>query len=326
MAIRLPSYPQLDESLLLLAKWSASPFRFYYEDSDHKPLALDVRLAEDDNRSYLEDITGQWDPGTCPLYAETSINLENPAALFGKYGICCKDGVIGIGIQWYSRESRQRGSIEGMTVKCSDTSVSGKIALYFEPGQVRGDLSLEIVFYIKKAGKPNEDEKQLANTEGYLLGSPDNPAIQLRLDGSGSTFPIITEGSGKDGPLWRLYCNWDEPEYEQFDEAVTLILNRDHPAYPQVDRMSSKFNPYLLVQILAACMTQVIMTFKDNEDSWEKMLTGEDLFEGSVAQAVNYYIVSLEWNTADIIGLSESIRLYLERKMIRNESKNNKPG
>lgn len=324
MAITLPSYPQLNDSLLLLSKWSASSFRFYYETSDHERRALDVRPTLDDSRSYLEDIAGKWDPGTCHLYVEAQVNLEKPAALFGKHGICCNDGVIGIGIQWYSRQSRQRGSAEGMAVKCSDNSISKKMAVHFEPGQIRGDLSLEIVFYIKQAGKMNEDEKQLANTPGYLLGSPSMSAVQLRLDGSGSTFPIVTEALGKDRPLWHLYCDWDEPEYEQFDEAVTLILNQDHPAYPQVDRVSSKFNPYLLVQILAACMTQIIMTFKDNEDSWEKMLTGEDLFEGSVAQAVNYYIVALEWNTTDIIELSESIRLYLERKMIRNESKINK--
>lgn len=321
MAIRLPSYPQLTDELVRKAEWSAAPFRFYYETADHKQRALDLQHTLDDSRSwFLEDVSGEWDPDTCNLFAETTAILGNPKALFGREGICCQNATIGIGIQWYSRESRQRGSAQGFAADFSNKELRKKLTVRFSPGQIRGDLALEVVFYIKTEGESQEDEKQLANKSGYILGSPENPSIQLRLDGTGSTFPIIAEEMGSDAPLWHLFCDWDEPEYERFDEAVTLVLNRDHPAYPQVDRVSSKFNPYLLAQILAACMTQVIITLKENEDSWERMLSGEDLFEGSVTQAVNYYVVALEWDTSDIIKLSESIRLYLERKMIRSES------
>lgn len=149
MAKRLPSYPQLNENLILLSGWSVSPFRFYYETADHRLRALDLQHTLDDSSSFfLEDAAGEWNPETCHLYAETYANLENPEFLFGENGICCQNGIIGIGIQWFSRESRQRGSVEGMTVECLDSSVSERMSVHFEPGQIRGDLSLEIIFNV----------------------------------------------------------------------------------------------------------------------------------------------------------------------------------
>lgn len=323
MRIKLPSFPQLNKELIDTSKWSASPFKFFYLTPAGTTRALDLTHPLDDDDCWiLEDIAGEWDPNTCALNVETDISLGSPSVLFGPNGVCPHDGTIGIGFQWYSKTSRQRGSQEGLTVKVSDPSQKKSIKLCFKPGQLRGDLSCDLIFYIAKEGDPRPDETHLANTSGYILGSPSTPSATLRLDGAGSIFPILAEKMGPRGPLWHLYCDWDEPEYDYFDESVNLILNLDHPAYPQINRLSPKFNPYLLIQILASCMTQVVMTLKDDESAWEKMLMGEDLFEGTVSQAVNYYIVALEWDTLDIVKLSESIRLYLERKMVYRENKN----
>ncbi len=58
----------------------------------------------------------------------------------------------------------------------------------------------------------------------------------------------------------------------------------------------------------------------EDDEVWERIMAGDDLEEGSVAQAINYYAAGLDWDTSDIISLSESARMFLERKLIPHES------
>ncbi|WP_276847190.1 hypothetical protein [Faecalibaculum rodentium] len=316
MSVKLSSYPQIGEFLLDDAGWKPGGFRFYYEAAPGEPRILTPKITEDDeNISYLEDSEGNWDPDADGFTAEMQFSLKNPEVFFGKSGVVCSDAEIGVGLQWYSRESRQRGSMEGMVLNRNDRKMSGKVTVYFEPGQIRGDLTIQPLFYLKTPGVPMYNEVFLANRLGMILGIPESPSILLRFDGTGSTFPIAAENLGKTAPLWTLYYDSADPETDQFSDAVALTLNRDHPAYPQINRTSTKFNPYLLIQVLASCLTQIIQKTMEDDEVWERIMSGDDLEEGSVAQAINYYAAGLDWDTSDIISLSESARMFLGRKV-----------
>lgn len=323
MAIRFSSFPMVDAYLLEDIGWSADKFTFSYEPENGGAAILEIRHPEDnDEVYYLDDPTGEWEPEHYGLFVTARIHIGYPELLFGPNGVACRDSEIGIGLQWHSKESGQRGSEKGTAFGYYTGRTEAHITLYFEPGQIRGDLFIQPVLYLSKPGKPDINEQFLANQSGLILGQPEFPAIILRFDGTGSMFPVSAEKLGKKNPLWNLFCDWEEPEFEQFDETVAITFNKDHPAYSQLDQSSSKFNPYLLIQILSSAMTQVIIKLQEDGDAWNRMLAGENLTEGSLAQALNYYIVGLEWNTSDIVSLSSSIRSYLERKLFPDENKN----
>lgn len=311
MAVKLPLYPLINQKIAIDMGWKAAEFKVYYETKDHKQRALEIKASESDSKLfYLEDPMQEWNPDEYGFYVKSSLSIKNPSVLFGKKGVANENAVIGVGCQWYSKESRQRGSFRLLSIRENDSRLSAAVPLWFDPGKIRGDLHIGFVFFIEEADV-SPKHLFLANQPGVLLGGPEIPALDLRFDGIGSLFPIVSDEL-ENGLLWSLFCEWEEPEFEMFDECVRITLNKNHPMYPQVDTNNKKFNPALLIEIVSSAMCQVIMKFKEDNESWERMIQEENLYEGSISQAVAYFSTVLGWNYSSLNALSDSIRHYLE--------------
>ena len=68
-------------------------------------------------------------------------------------------------------------------------------------------------------------------------------------------------------------------------------------------------------EIISSALTIVIMKLQ-NESCWNDIVLGNAEFdEGSVAQAVSYFITTLGWRVDKPENISESIRKFFDERM-----------
>lgn len=137
-------------------------------------------------------------------------------------------------------------------------------------------------------------------------------SVKVFIDGNGSEFPIF-EYTNPDDPLWKLNFSCEDPTSEQFGECVEICLNKAHRNFKYIDKNSSAFNEQLLSEIMAAALTAIVEEVKKKSEYWGQIVNGENLAEGSVGQALFYFMRTLEWELeSSSINASLSIRRFFE--------------
>lgn len=303
-------YPSLNENLKNRLGFSSRPYSFFYSDDEGEEYELDCQIMDD--CVALDDGEGKWTPDSYGFSCEASVSIESPSVLFGKTGIACRDSKIGIAVQWMSKSSRQRGVFRLCEFGASEGAIKAVSRHDFPKGMLCGKFRLRTILYLAESGNPDESEEHLMNVPGHVFGEME--FTDIILDGNASCFPVFDcEEQGK--PLWTLIYDCDDPLEELFSDCVQLHLNRAHGNFRYIDRKSADFNEQLLAEVMASAMTQIVEEVRRDDITWGKIISGDDLGDGSVAEAVWYFIDTVLKRKFDSsISISEAAREYFEKE------------
>ena len=306
----LSSFPIIDTALLQKVRFQSSPFRFYYTDDNGEDKDL---VAEDSGSSIhpLNDDSGRWSPDVNGFGIERTYTVRCASFLYGPDGVACKDAILALALVWKSPDSRQRSACEIGVLPNDGTPHSFTLSKYFPKPRFKGRLDLQTVVVIKAAGKPSDEESHLANIPGTVLGPVDT--FSVTFDGVGSMFPINII-SDKDGLLWSIDCNIDDPLYDKFTECVSINLNSAHADYKYINPADkSNFNPSFLREVLAGAISTIVDYVRET-DYWDDIKNGKGE-EESVGQAMYYFASSLNLNMDDAKQCSIAFRDYFAQKL-----------
>lgn len=312
MAANISLFPIINDELLGKIRFQASPYEMYYVREDQE---FQLRTEEVESSATIHkliDEEGIWSPDDYSLCIKRRYSLRTYQCLFGENGIACKNATLGLALMWTSADSKQRGVIPIGDVTNSLKDLELSLNYEFGLAQLRGLVEFTTVIYIKNAGTPLWDEGHLANEYGCLLGELDR--FIIKLDGTGSVFPMY-EVSEPGQPLWYVKCDWDDPTYERFSECVSININTAHKNYKYLDKTKRTYDEQLLKEVMASALIIIITKLKEQENYWDATTTGEDLQSGSVSEAINYFINSLEWDVSTPESMSLSIRKFFDQRM-----------
>jgi hypothetical protein len=284
----------------------------YLKDYEIYQLSTDSIEGQEnrDNHLYLQDPLNYWDADKNNLSVNRKGIINNTNFLFGPNGVAGQDSIIGIALSWFSKSSNQRGIIPVAEVIYGSNSVEFDIQNTFNPGQLKGKVTLELIIYLKQNGGtlyPN-----LANKNGTILGVLDS--YILVIDGNGSMFPIL-EVKDPSQPLWWVSCQWTDPLSDSFsEENVSIILNTGHKFSKLLNSEYNLGSSPLLIEIISSAI-QIIISKAKESGVWENIETGEGVEPGSIGQAIYYFIQTFGWDVSSPERLARSIREDLEKRI-----------
>lgn len=299
--INIPFFPIYDRSQ---GRITFTPYRFFFKDKEEE---RELTCEFESNTILLKDERAIWNVDDYPFYISREIHITNADQLYGQEGIACLNATIGVAIKWSSKDSNRRDVFDLGEIINTREEQRLKIEKGILDG-LRGKVELTTIIYLKKNGIPQNGESHLANIPGTILGELDTTSI--RLDGSGSIFPIfVTSIPG--GPLWDVTCNWEDASVDSFEETVSIVFNSNHKNYKYINRKDRNFNGQLLIEILASALTLVIEKMREDDKDFSSFAY---CGEGSVAAAIRYFQDKLEVDLGTPLKASKSLRLLLEKR------------
>ncbi|NFG28701.1 hypothetical protein FDB30_01295 [Clostridium botulinum] len=312
MPAAISSFPMITEDMLKDISIEMSEYSFCYMENSKKNLLDCVKISDDSVIYMLNDSQGIWNTDEYNFSINRQYKFNNYNILFGENGIACRDSVLGIAVVWTSADSKQRGIIDIGEINNTYEELNLNMEYFFDKAQLRGDVEFTTIIYIKNPGNPLSNEQHLANSSGCIVAEIDK--LYLRLDGTGSMFPIY-EINDSDKALWYLNCEWEDPRYDDFAECVSIYINTGHKNYKYLDKTKRTYDEQLLKEIMASALTIVITKLR-SEMFWESIVSGTAEFEdGSIVQAVSYFVTTLGWNITKSELLSYSIRKFFDERM-----------
>lgn len=313
MASVISSFPCINRNMIDNICSYNKEYNFYYDAGNRRNQLESEKISDDSELYTVSDPQGRWNPDEYNIGLRKHYEFKNTSILFGEQGVARKDAVIGVAIIWTSSDSKQRGVINAGEIYygCDETSFDAEYL--FQTAQLRGDITFTTSLYIKKPGNSRDNEYFLANQCGCIVGEVD--CYTLRLDGSGSMFPIF-EISDKSKPLWTLNCDWEDARYDSFSESISININTAHKNYKHLDRSKPRlYDDQLMKEIMSGALTIIIMKLR-SEPFWNDIAGGNTGFdEGSVAQAVSYFVTVLGWDADKPENISYSIRKFFDERM-----------
>lgn len=294
-----PTYNKNEGELRL----TFTPCRFSYR---HESEVFSLEIDENsDSLHTLKDNRAVWSLDDDILIIERDITIYGCSSIYdqGKTPLVSKGAEIGVAVVWTSAESNRRGVFD--LGQLNKYSCRNTFKLYGELFQLRGVVEFTTILYLKKSGELGP----FANTEGTILGELDKYVIKL--DGTGSMFPIYIENN-PGGPLWNVFCNWDDPSCELFSEVVRINLNSSHKQYKFLNKDDKNFMPHLFAEIIASALAIVVEELRLEDKSFNCFT---DFREGSVAAAIYYLSNKLDIELSSPSRTSLSLRSYLESRI-----------
>lgn len=275
-------YPTIDEEMLTDAGCSAGEYEFSY------PLeGVNHRLqAKGKSTIRLEDDLETWKIENDGLRVLRKIAIEYPAAFKGPEGIACADAELGTCIIWSNRTLTQMGYIMPESMICLGAKEIYSFNHLFPAGDIKGDLTLDTVVYIKKAADHVRDnERHLMNETGVSVGTIDT--VSLSFDSIYMDFPIKDVNDSK-LPLWWLEMkDWEDPRIDPFDEDhICLYLNSAYSYCPKVGDTIK--NVELLVEIITTAYLMILNKINE-KGCLRATLDDSDLEPGSISKIMFYF-------------------------------------
>lgn len=275
-------YPTITEKMLEDAGCCGKEYDFsYLMEGDYYPLK-----AKGKNNLRLEDKLESWKIENDGIHIEREVNVAVPDIFKGENGVACRSAELGICVIWKNPYLKQMGYIMPIAIFDNNQGIGYQFIHDFPAGEIKGNLILETVIYIKKAANRIDIEEQhLMNETGVILGVIDS--VTVRSDNEYMEFPI-KEIHDKNQPLWWLELNqWEDPRQDPFNEDyICLYLNSAYKNCPKVGE--SIKNVELLVEIVS---TAYFMIMKKIEEMNYLNDTVRDvnLEPGSIAKIMNYF-------------------------------------
>lgn len=303
MSENLTLFPRINRELAYKLDCSIREIKAYYADVYNGYIELKLEGNGDNNNSYtVSDDSGQWAPEKYRWKVEGIIDLHNLNSLFEDDGVAEENSILGIGIEWRSKTSKQRKTYKVDEIKWGQNEKSTPFSILLDRAALRGNVEFVVVIYLLKAVGELKDSC-FAIEEGIVLG--ELYKFYLTIDGDGSYFTVL-EKAAKGEPLWALECDWENPEESLFTESVRIVINNEHPAWKLSNDL--EFKKQILKEIMASAMQIVISQLDSSE------YDGSVEYEpGSVSSAINYLINKAEINTNSYESIALTIRKYLDR-------------
>lgn len=307
-------YKKLNEKLFMKIGYEEEPYRFsYVSEGEIKEISLS-QTQEDDlngNHIFLQDEEGVWDPDNNNLIIEKKFYINNPSFLFTENGIVAPDAILGVALKWFSKSSNQRGTVKiGSITRDQHGPFTADLKQVFNKNQLNGEVTLETILYLEKA--PKFQAAWYSSQSGTILGTLDTQVIIL--DGTGSTFPIL-EVSAPGMPLWFVTFNTTDFLTDPFtEEYVAINVNSAHKNFKYINSKKGDFNAPMLVEILSSALQVIVQKTLDSPQRLN-ITNGLNLEEGSIGQAVYYFLETFNWDTSSPEKLAETIRKDLESRI-----------
>lgn len=298
----LSFFPTLTEELIDSCDCRCSKYIFSYNDQRQEQ-----ELKQSGKSTIkLSEATDSWKIEQDGLIFRKEIKITHPHLLYGKQGIAPCGSEIGICIMWTNRFLTQTGYI----LPNSDSILStGRTCIFyheFMPGEIKGDLELSLIFYLKnKAESITADEEHLNNEVGVTLGEIET--IALDFNSIYMEFPI-EECNVSDQPLWWVeFSQWEDPRVDLFSkENICLYLNTAYDDCPMVGENIK--NLELLIQIIS---TTYLLIFKNlNEEDLNATKHDVGLNPNSICSIMHQFILgcdNLHWESDE--ALLKSIQI-----------------
>ncbi len=260
----------------------------------------------------LIDSNCQWHANSYDLCFRRKCIISNTSFLFGANGVVDDHSVLGIAVMWSSKKtSSQRGVFNICEItKKNDNRKAFDIEGSFPPGQLKGAILLETLVYMKDPGDIKTGA--YAKNSGTILGVLD--VVTIIMDGNGSVFPIV-EVKEPFQPLWYVVCSWSDPLVDAFDEDnVKLCINTANTSYNLLKLEEGLKESPFLKEILASAMQTIVLNVMTS-NYWDEILKGENFEDGSIGQAINYFITTFGWETSSPERLALSIRKDFDARL-----------
>lgn len=304
-------YKTIDENLLKAISISENHCFFYINDNKDKIMLEEdsSQLSKSRNSFLLVDSINEWEYPSMPLYLDFELAIKNIHYLFESTGVCSKDGVLGIALEWKSSKSKLKHCLKLGEVNVSSKEFSIKVNKLEIP-EAFGTISFKCFIYIIDPGKLSND-RSFGREKGLILGEKELwCAIN---EGSGGLFPIVNV---TEGPLWDYMVNIDDIEIDPFDEEVCpIFLNINHPLY--VSLIEENQNMGFLYEIISSALTLMIIDIRNNLDEGVIDLSRE-YYSGSVLQTLKYFSDALGFNiNGTYQELHESIKRFFDERGFR---------
>ena len=306
MANSITFYPTLTDELKDQASVNVKPFALSYKnDGIYSPL-----VTKGGGKKRVEDPKQIWKAETHGLRVCLSVMIERSDYLYGPKGIICKDAEYGLCLIWKNNALSQMGYI-------MPRRRGGDIERYdfdhlFKPGEIKDDLTFELIIYVKNAAKTvRKGEEALMNEEGVVVG--DLGVTEFAFSDDSMSFPIMEIEDGSI-PLWWLeLSDWSDPKTDSFDmNHVCLYINTAHRGY-QSSGLSS-FEGDMLVEIITCCY---LMLFQEVESRGclNDVLQKIDLEAGSIGKVLYYFAKGCDpkLRTESPVAMHDSIHINVEK-------------
>lgn len=283
-------FPKATSSKLEEAGVICAPYRFTYK-SDGQEYGL---TATKKHPAKLEEVSETWKIENDGLCINRSVRVEFPEVLQGPSGVVCRDAQLGVCIIWTNRTLTQMGYI----LPYSEQRFGGMLRLIFEheflPGEIRGDLMLETVLYVKTpAVNVEEDELSLINEAGVTVGELDTLALDF--GNIHMEFPII-EIKDKNEPLWTIrFSQWEDPASTDLftEDNVCLYLNSYYESCPTFGNTIK--DPDILIEIMTAAYFLIFTKIADlDKNLITRIKNDDDLEPETICKAMQYFCASCD--------------------------------
>ncbi len=318
MSISIRMYPLLKDEMIESAGVVPEKPELYYHGEDGRCL-MELRDTEGEEKSFsaiISDPRCAWYPESHEIHLKQDVTVKDVSGWFGPEGVAPANSTLGLALHWSSTGSEMQGISLMTEVSTGSGEIRAEGKLKFPKGYLKGSIIIELVVYLKKPGKPEDDEKQLCNVSGAVLGKL--MQYQLYIDGNGSTFPIGTENCpGK--PLWRIKYEPDEIMTDSFDyDNVGIVFNTAHRDYHLINQDSQDYSQAFFSEVLSDAlivMMEILKQSAKDQAAWDDILAGDNYEAGSIAAAMNYFMIKLGWNTDDLLSLSESVHVFIDKNL-----------
>ena len=314
MSTSFNMYPTLTPELFEKLGYAPGELVLLYKEGyEHFPLNLENKNGDDFGFcAELRDPRCEWYPEKYNLLLRKTITVTDGSALFGAQGIVPSSAAIGIAVRWISTKSEHRGIVPCGELVADTANVTFHYEQSFDRNTIKGSVILETILYLKSTGTVAENEQHLAQQTGTILGVLDS--CEIFIDGNGSIFPVATVNDSSK-PLWWVY--YDEacdPLQDPFEEEyVEIRLNRAHPAFELLKIDGSLKDSPLFLEVISSALLVIVDSVKETlGEDWFLVLSGNGFANGSIAEAIHYFVVKLQWDTSSTTKLAQSIKKFFD--------------
>lgn len=309
---KLSFFPVLTEELTEACGCQCSKFEFSftYQNQEYK------LKQNGKNTVKLTDPLEIWKVEDEGLNLKKEVKISYPHLLYGKQGVAPQGSQIGVCIIWTNRFLTQTGYILPEVDSLTPTGRACTFYHEFKPGEIKGDLELSIVFYLKEQAKEvDESESHLINEAGVTLGEIES--ISLDFNSIYMEFPI-EECNSKEQPLWWVeFSQWEDPRVDLFNkENICVYLNTYYDACPMVGETIKNID--LLVQIISTVYFLIFTRMNDEDLNATKYDIG--LNPNSICSIMHQFILGcndLQWESEE--NLLKSIQMNVASMLKEGE-------
>ena len=314
MSTELKFYRELDEKHFQKIGYETEPLTFsYFINDSEKSLLLEEQADYmlDENTVLLADKEGEWTPNDYGFNINLRFYLNNPTFLFGGNGIAANGAVIGIAVNWHSKSSNQRGVEKIASIsQANHGRQTFDHQLKFKKKQLNGDITIELMVYLETLSAV--ENPAFASKEGTILGWLDSKKIII--DGQVSEFPIA-EVHVPEYPLWFITFNYTDPMSDSFtEEHVCININTAHKNYNLISGKKEQTDNPIFTEIIAGALQVIVQKVLEGDEA-EDIKHGQGYEDGSIGEAVYYFLSTFGWDTSSPEKLAKSIRQDWESRI-----------